>query len=295
MRPLDPALGLRGVGAEDIDVELMKGAAELGHATLGLLWLVGAEDRVLVAVERDGLAVILQVGPRGLEIGKGALAGDEAQVHQATGGIVHEHQQGALRAATLKPPVLAAVHLDQLAETIAPVTGLVDALVTITPTNPDAVVDHPLAQRLDADRQAVDLGQLLSRKRWTEILVALANDGQAGLTEDHAMGPVAGLATALGDQGVWASGAKGVQQPVDLPTLQTHQRRGVLDARPAVGQIDHNPKPAELCAAHRNHRHPPSPSTPKPKGTTVSSQSVRPVTSLSVIYIQKAHNKHYRK
>ena len=60
--------------------------------------------------------------------------------------------------------------------------------------------------------------------------------------------------------------------------------RGVLNARPAIGQIDHHTQPAELCAAHRNHRHQPSPSTPKPKGTTVSSQSVRPVTSLSVIY-----------
>jgi hypothetical protein len=38
------------------------------------------------------------------------------------------------------------------------VTGLVDALDPVAPANPDAVVDHPLAQRLNADRQAVDLG-----------------------------------------------------------------------------------------------------------------------------------------
>src|SRR6201999_2633057 len=114
--------------------------------------------------------------------------------------------------------------------------------------------------------------------------------GQAGLAEGRAVSAVAGLATALGDQGVRAVGAEGVEQPIDLAALQTHQRRCVLNAGPAVGQIDHHAQPAELCAAHRNHRHQPSPSTPKPKGTTVSSQSVRPVTSLSVIYIDFAPN-----
>jgi hypothetical protein len=162
--PLDAALGLGRVGAQDIDVELVQGPAELGHAAFGLVGLVGAEDRMLVAVEGDGLAVILQIGPGGLEISEGALAGDEAQVHQPTGGVVHEYQQGALRAAILEPPVLAAVDLDQLAEAVAPVAGLVDALDPVAPANPDAVVDHPLAQRLDADRQAMNLGQLLGRQ-----------------------------------------------------------------------------------------------------------------------------------
>jgi hypothetical protein len=90
-------------------------------------------------------------------------------------------------------------------------------------------------------------------------------------------------------------GAEGVEQPVNLAALQSHQRRGVFNASPAIGQIDHNPQPAELCAAHRNHRHQPSPSAPKPKGTTVSSQSVRPVTSLSVIYRYNAPKEDYRK
>jgi hypothetical protein len=87
------------------------------------------------------------------------------------------------------------------------VTGLMDALNPVAPADPDAVSDHPLAQRLDTDRQAMDLGQLLGRQRRPEILVALTDDSQAGLAEGRAVRAVAGLATALGDQGVrgpWA-------------------------------------------------------------------------------------------
>jgi hypothetical protein len=62
----------------------------------------------------------------------------------------------------------------------------------------------------------LDLGQLLGRQRRPEILVALADDGQAGLAEGRAMRTVARLATTLRDQGVRAVSAEGVEQPIDL-------------------------------------------------------------------------------
>jgi hypothetical protein len=184
--------------------------------------------------------VVLQIGPRRLEIGDRALAGDEVQMHQAAGGVVDKHQQGALRGR-------------------------------------DPRTTNARSQRRP------------------EILVALVGDSQAGLAESRTVGAVAGLAMALGNQGVRGLSPEGVEQSIDLAALQTHQRRGVLNASPAVGQIDHNPQPAELCAAHRNHRHPPPPSKPQPKGTVVPSQSVRLVTSLSVIYIVFAPKEDYRK
>jgi hypothetical protein len=52
--------------------------------------------------------------------------------------------------------------------------------------------------------------QLLGRQRRPKILVTLADDGQAGLAESRAVGAVAGLATALGDQGVRAVDAEGI-------------------------------------------------------------------------------------
>jgi hypothetical protein len=49
-------------------------------------------------------------------------------VHQAAGGVVNIDEQGGLRAAVLKPPMLGAVDLHQFTETIAPSTRLMDAL-----------------------------------------------------------------------------------------------------------------------------------------------------------------------
>lgn len=52
---LDATLGLRGVGAQDVDTELRHGARELRAAVAGVRLLRRhAEDAVLVAVERDG-------------------------------------------------------------------------------------------------------------------------------------------------------------------------------------------------------------------------------------------------
>ena len=53
------------------------------------------------------------------------LAFDHLQMHQLAGRVVDIDQQSALRPATLKPPVLRAIDLDQLAATVPTVTGLV--------------------------------------------------------------------------------------------------------------------------------------------------------------------------
>src|SRR3954451_20355209 len=59
----DAALRLRSVGTDDIDVELVQGPAELGHAvTPGRPDLVHPERRVLIRVEYDRLAIALQIG-----------------------------------------------------------------------------------------------------------------------------------------------------------------------------------------------------------------------------------------
>ena len=60
---LDPAFGLRGVGANDVDVQRMQSPAELGHAvTADRILSVDPKDTVLVGVERHRLAVTLQIG-----------------------------------------------------------------------------------------------------------------------------------------------------------------------------------------------------------------------------------------
>src|SRR6202035_431068 len=63
---LDAALRLRRVGAQNVDVERVQRAPELGHAvTLDCPGAIDPKDAVLVAVERDRLAMRLEVLPGG--------------------------------------------------------------------------------------------------------------------------------------------------------------------------------------------------------------------------------------
>ena len=57
----------------------------------------------------------LEVVPGRLEIAEGRLGRGEVQGHQAAGRIVDEHQQRAGRRALFKPPVVAAIDLNELA------------------------------------------------------------------------------------------------------------------------------------------------------------------------------------
>src|SRR3989449_6204095 len=115
---LDPALRLRTVGAETVDVEVAEGAAELGEpgAPLGAVAGVDVEDTQPVAIERHGLAVTLEVAPGRVEVIERGLGVREAEFHEAAGGVVDVDQQRAVRATILEPGVLAAIELDELAE-----------------------------------------------------------------------------------------------------------------------------------------------------------------------------------
>src|SRR6267143_1092449 len=107
----------------------MQSPAELGHSvTADRILFVDPENPVLVGIERHRLAVTLQIGAGRRKIVEGALALDKLQMHQPAGGIVNVDEQGAARPATLEPPMLRPVDLDQLAQTIAAVPRLMNRL-----------------------------------------------------------------------------------------------------------------------------------------------------------------------
>src|SRR6266550_4383143 len=107
----------------------MQSPAELSHAiTADRILAVDPEHTVLVGIERHRLAVTLQIGSGRRKIVEGALALDKLQMHQPTGGVVDVDEQGTARPATLEPPVLRPVDLDQLAQTIAAVPRLMNRL-----------------------------------------------------------------------------------------------------------------------------------------------------------------------
>lgn len=171
----------------------------------------------------------LEVFARRLEVVEGRFRLDELQVHQAAGGVVDIDKQRALRTAVLEPPVLGTVDLHQFTETIASSAGLMDALQPVFPANPNTGADHPLPQGLDAEIQAVKLGQLLGRQGRAKIGVALTHNAQNGLTEHRAQSSVARPAALPRNQTVRTIGVEGLQQSVDLSASDANQPRGVFD------------------------------------------------------------------
>src|SRR5207247_4387344 len=112
---LDPALRLRAVGAETVDGEGAKGAAELREsgATLGAIAGLDMKDAEPVAVERHGLAVTLEVAPGRVEVTQRGLRVREADLHDAAGGVGDVGQPRAARARSLETGVRAAIELDE--------------------------------------------------------------------------------------------------------------------------------------------------------------------------------------
>jgi len=202
VRTLDPAFRLARIGADDVDVERVERPAELGHAvTAQRARVVDAKHPVLVAIERHRLAPGLQVSAGGMEIGESRLALDKLQMHQPARRVVDKHQQGALRSAILEPPVLAAVDLHQLADALAPVTGLMNLLAPLLAIAPQPVGDQPQPQGLAAERDLVHLAQLLGRQGRAEVPIALANDRQRLGAELLRLAPVARTTAPLRNSG----------------------------------------------------------------------------------------------
>src|SRR5215469_786273 len=175
---LDPTLGRARIGANDVDVERMQGAAKLGHpVTAKRTRMVDPKDAMLVAVKGDRLAPGLQIGAGRMKIGKGRLALDKLQMHQPAGRVIDKHQQSALRPAILEPPMFAAVDLHQFANALAPRPRLVDASALLA-IAPQPVNDHPLPQGLAGERKTVLGGELLGGQSRPEISVVVAHDPQ---------------------------------------------------------------------------------------------------------------------
>src|SRR3712207_8235628 len=95
VRPFDAALGLRRVGADDVDVQLVHRATELRDAIAARhLGLGHAEDAVLVAVEGHRLGARPPGGPRRPGKGERRLPGGETEGDKPAGRIVYLEEEG---------------------------------------------------------------------------------------------------------------------------------------------------------------------------------------------------------
>src|SRR4051812_44943595 len=191
-----------------------------------------------------------------MEIRERRLALDELQMHQPARRVIDKHQQGALRPAILKPPMLAAVDLNQLANALAPRTGLVNLFQALLAVDPQPIRDHPLAQRLPTERDRVQLAQLLGCQGRAEIPVTLANDRQRRGPKLGGLAPVAGTTTPLRDQAGRTLGPVRLQKPKYLTPLKPQQSACRYRRQPSLIQISQHLEPRQLLVAHQPYRHP---------------------------------------
>ncbi len=97
VRTFNSTLGLRGIGADDIDVQLIKRASELCQAT-GSIFLRGvsrAKHAMLVAVKCQRLTPLLQIGFCRMQIIECVLRSGKTQMQQLAGGVIDVDEQGA--------------------------------------------------------------------------------------------------------------------------------------------------------------------------------------------------------
>src|SRR3954449_5441312 len=121
-------------------------------------------------------------------------------MHEAARRVIDEHEQRALWAAVLEPPMLGPVDLHEFAHAVTAVTRLVHGLEPLPSVPPEAVGPHPLPDRLDPKMDAVPLGQLLAGECWTEVGVVGRDQSQRLSSERRRIAAVARLASARREQ-----------------------------------------------------------------------------------------------
>src|ERR1051325_8146728 len=176
-------------------------------------------------------------------------------MHQPARRIVDKHQQGALRPAILKPPMLAAIDLDQLADALTPRTGLVNPFQALLAVDPQPIRDHPLAQRLPTESNPMQLAQLLRRQGRAEIPIAFANDRQCRGPKLGGLAPVARTTTPLRGQAGRTLGPASPQHPKYLTPAKPQQFSPRRRRQPALIQIPQHLEPRKLLVAHQPYRH----------------------------------------
>jgi hypothetical protein len=117
---LDASLGLRALGGQEGDAELIECAAELGGLALSgefffdrPVVVVADEDATAISVEGDGNAQATEQTLEEAEISLGGLGGEELGGENFTGGIILHAESREMRTATFEPVVRGAIQLHQ--------------------------------------------------------------------------------------------------------------------------------------------------------------------------------------
>ncbi len=186
-----------------------------------------------------------RVGPGRLKVAERRLGLDQAQLHQPARRVVDEHEQGALRPAALEPPVPGAVDLHQPAQAVPARARLEHALPPVLAPQPKPVGNHPLPQRLDAQRRAVQFQQLLSRQRRAKIGMPLPDQADHYLAQRRTVGAIAGPAALARHQALGALALK--------RTLETKELTPSNPSNVAAASMPRRPSPSSTKTLRRSN------------------------------------------
>jgi len=184
----DTALGLRGVGAKDLDIQVVHGAGELGDGLIitefffngGLA--VDLVDGVFIDIKSGGSSPAEEVSARGGEEFQGILNGDEFAVEYAAGGIVYEDQEDAAGPTALEPVMIGAIQLNELAQGGAAFPpGSV--LGGKSPGFVKRFTDHPLTQGKGRKMNSMIFREFFIGEGGAKVSVAHFNDIQGTIEE----------------------------------------------------------------------------------------------------------------
>src|SRR5215472_13754927 len=245
---LHPALGLGAAGQDQLDAQLLQGAAELRQrAGIAAAPVLVLEDAVAVGVQGQRPAVAPQPAAEQVEVGLDRLAFVEPGQHAAGGVVDHVHQYHRL-AAALGPVVDRGVHLHQLAEAL-PARPALAVRVALPVPLPEALGQQPLAQRLRRHGQAA-LGQLLAGEGGAEVGVIAAVGVEDLLPSGGVDAAVGGPAAQPVDDGLVAFGFEAEAAAADLAGAQPQQARGLHLGQGAGEDLPKDFEDIALVLAH---------------------------------------------
>jgi hypothetical protein len=119
---LDAAFGLRALGGDVSDTELLEGTAELGGILAAAEFflqspvvVVADEDAVAIAVEAERNAVTAQQAAQQAEIAASVFAGEKLGDQDFAGGVVEKAEPREMRATALEPVMAAGIKQQHLA------------------------------------------------------------------------------------------------------------------------------------------------------------------------------------
>jgi len=171
-------------------------SSELRHGVIACVAVVDAEDAVPVAVEGHRQSVLLDMAIERVHVAQGAFLRHKAQLGEAAGGIVNEHQETAARPARFEPGMGTTVDLNQFAKAWPPFAQGMQARFAAPVWPPQLGRDHDLAHRFLGQGKPVAFVQILRRQGRPEIAVMGPNQGAYFRHHGRRQPTIAGVAAA---------------------------------------------------------------------------------------------------